>query len=114
MGRGLGQADMDLRNKWRAGVEDDETNLGTVTVSAGDARDGRKHSPNVCWKISPETRSETSAIDLWSYERRLRRRVVLLKSAHRGLRRHIYRSRVWKSFGISYFRILNKSFSVPK
>jgi hypothetical protein len=36
-----------------------------------------------------------------SYERRLARRVVLLKPGRRGLRRHIYSCRVWKLFGIS-------------
>jgi len=53
-GKGTGQTDMDLRNKWRTGVEDDETNLGMVTVSVGDAGDNRKRSPNVHRKSSPE------------------------------------------------------------
>jgi hypothetical protein len=103
-----------LQNEQRAGVEDDETNLGMVTVSAGDAGDGRKRSPNVRRKSSPETRSETSAMDLRSYERRLGKSVVLLKSARQGLRRHIYRSRVRKVLEFLNFGILNKSFSVSK
>ena len=68
-------------------------NLGMVTVFAEDAGVGRKSSP--------ETRSETSAMDLRGYGWRLEKAIVLLESARRGLRRHIYRSRVWKSFGIS-------------
>ena len=101
IGKGLGHTDMDLRNERRAGVEDNETNLGMVTVSAGDAGDGRKRSPNVRRKSSPETRSETSAMDLRAYERRLGKAIVLLEPARRGLHRHIYMSRVWKNFGIS-------------
>jgi hypothetical protein len=53
---------------------------------------------------SPEkfagNKCKTSAIDLQGYEWRLAKRVVLLKSTHRGLRRHIYKSRVcnfWKN-----------------
>jgi hypothetical protein len=65
----------DSRKGWRAGVENDETNLAAVTVFAEDAGVGRKTSP---------------ALDLRGYERRLEIRVVLLESARRELRRHIY------------------------
>jgi hypothetical protein len=93
-GKETGQTDMDLQNEWRAGVEDDETHLAAVTVFAEDAGVGRKTSPNLHRKSSPETRSKTSAMDLRGYERRLGKAIVLLESARRGLRRHIYRSRV--------------------
>ena len=76
-------------------------NLVMVTVFAEDAGVGRKSSPNFHRKSSPETRFETSAMDLRGYEWRLEKAIVLLESARRGLRRHIYRSRVWKSIGIS-------------
>jgi hypothetical protein len=85
---------MDLQNEWRAGVEDDETHLAAVTVFVEDAGVGRKTSPNLHRKSSPETRSKTSAMDLRGYERRLGKAIILLESARRGLRRHIYRSRV--------------------
>ena len=95
-------------------VEEIKTNLAAVTVFTREAGDGWKRSPKDRRKSSPETRSKTSAMDLRGYEWRLGKAIVLLESARRGLRRHIYRSRVWKSFRIFNFGILNKSFSVPK
>jgi hypothetical protein len=44
---GRDQMDIDSQNERRAGVEDDETNLAAMTVSAEDAGDGRKRSPKV-------------------------------------------------------------------
>jgi hypothetical protein len=95
------RTDTDSRKERRAGVEKIEANLRVVTVFAGDDGDGRKSSPNFYRRSSPEVRSKTSAMDLRGYEWRLEKAIVLLESARRGLRRHIYRSRVWKSFGIS-------------
>jgi hypothetical protein len=43
---------MDLLNKRRAGVEDDEKNLVVVSKFAGDAGDGQKRTPNVHRKSS--------------------------------------------------------------
>jgi hypothetical protein len=91
----------DSRNEWRAGVEKIKTNLRVVTVFAEDAGDVRKPSPKVRRKSSSGKRSKTSAMDLRGYERRLVKAIILLESARRELRRHIYRSRVWNSFEIS-------------
>jgi hypothetical protein len=46
-----------------------------VTVFVEDAGDGRKLSPKVRRKSSPETRSKTSTMDLRRYERRLEKRL---------------------------------------
>jgi hypothetical protein len=43
---------MDSRNKKRAGVENDETNLGVEAEFAGDVRGGRKSSPNIRQKFA--------------------------------------------------------------
>ena len=82
-------------------VEEIKTNLAAATVFTRDAGDDRKRSPKVRRKSSPETRSKTSTMDLRGYEWRLGKAIVLLESARRGLRRHIYRSRVWRLFEIS-------------
>jgi len=84
----------DSRKEWRAGVEKIDMNLAVAAVFAEDDGGGRKHSPNVRRKSSPGTRSKTSAMDLQGYEWRLGKAIVVLESARRGLRRHIYRSRV--------------------
>jgi len=96
-----GQRVVDSRKEWRRGVEEIDTNLTVAAVFTGDDGGGRKHSPKVRRKSSPGMRSKTSTMDLRGYEWRLGKAIVLLESARRGLRRHIYRSRVWKSFGIS-------------
>jgi hypothetical protein len=53
------------------GVENDDTNIVVVVVSAGNARGGRKRSP----ESSPETQHvRTSALDVARYEWRLAKR----------------------------------------
>jgi hypothetical protein len=78
-------------------------NLGVEAEFVGDEKRGRKNSLNVRRKSSLEMRCKTSAIDLRGYEWRLAKRVVLLKPVCRGLRRHIYRSRVQGQEKLSYF-----------
>jgi hypothetical protein len=41
-----------LRNKKRAGVENDERNLGVEAEFARDEKRGRKNSPNLRWKFT--------------------------------------------------------------
>jgi len=106
---------MDLQNEQCASVEEIEMNFGMVTVFAEDDGGGRKRSPNFHRRSSPEVRSKTSASDLRGFEWRLEKAIVLMESARRGLRRHIY---IGLGFGkvseFLNFGILNKSFSVPK
>jgi hypothetical protein len=79
---------MDSQNEWRADVEDEETNLGMMTVFAEDDGGGRKSSSNFSLEKVRRKR------DL-----KLRRSIYEATSGgsekgsyfwHRGLHRHIY------------------------
>ena len=102
---------MDFCKQIYHGEENDEGYLVVVVEFTGTRRTDRKSSP----ECSPEKfTGGTSALDLEQTEWRLEIGFVLLESAREGERRHIYRSRVWKSFKIINFGIFRNSFSVQK
>jgi hypothetical protein len=55
---------MGSQNKWRAGVEGNETNLMVEAEFTGDEKRDRKSSPNLRRKFAGALGFETSALDL--------------------------------------------------